>query len=339
MDLTRRLHRARVPRQRPRAALVLSERQERDERERVERRAHDEVPARLGDSQVLEERRGIVFRHVGQLLFDLRRDAQARRTLGLRLRAKGGIRIAAGRLVLRDVGDEDARTFEPLLDALQLDPRERQVVDERVQGHAGERREVLHRADEGALAATPDVELRAPAPEELEAGRRGEGPVEPGAPPLEPGSQLRQRARRDVPRHQGVRGEDHGQRDPGQGGHAVGVLAGDDLLLRTPLAAPQLEAQEPPALLRGDPRALVEDEPRLEAWHVAYTELGRRLTDPAAAATFKLGVGDAYLTHAHRVLHGRTAFSAGGARCIRDAYFEFDNVLAIVDQLTGEVPE
>lgn len=78
------------------------------------------------------------------------------------------------------------------------------------------------------------------------------------------------------------------------------------------------------------------DEPRLEEWHVAYAELSRRLTDPANAATFKLGVGDAYLTHAHRVLHGRTAFSEGGARCIRDAYFEFDNILAIVDQLTGE---
>jgi len=79
------------------------------------------------------------------------------------------------------------------------------------------------------------------------------------------------------------------------------------------------------------------DEPRLEEWHIAYTELGRRLTDPANAATFKLGVGDAYMTHAHRVLHGRTAFSEGGARCIRDAYFEFDNILSIVDQLTGEV--
>lgn len=79
------------------------------------------------------------------------------------------------------------------------------------------------------------------------------------------------------------------------------------------------------------------DEPRLEEWHIAYAELSRRLTDPANAATFKLEVGDAYLTHAHRVLHGRTAFSAGGARCIRDAYFEFDNVLGIVDQLTGEV--
>lgn len=79
------------------------------------------------------------------------------------------------------------------------------------------------------------------------------------------------------------------------------------------------------------------DEPLLDDWHVAYAELSRRLTDPASASTFTLGVGDAYLTHAHRVLHGRTAFSTGGARCIRDAYFEFDNVLAIVDQLTGEV--
>ena len=79
------------------------------------------------------------------------------------------------------------------------------------------------------------------------------------------------------------------------------------------------------------------DEPRLDDWYLAYAELARRLLDPNNQATFKLEAGDAYLTHAHRVLHGRTAFSAGGDRCIRDAYFEFDNVLAILDQLTGEV--
>ncbi|NNF65732.1 MAG: DUF971 domain-containing protein [Acidimicrobiia bacterium] len=79
------------------------------------------------------------------------------------------------------------------------------------------------------------------------------------------------------------------------------------------------------------------DEPRLAEWHLAYAELTRRLLDPQQAVSFKLEEGDAYLTHAHRVLHGRTAFATGGDRCIRDVYFEFDNVLALVDQLTGEL--
>ena len=79
------------------------------------------------------------------------------------------------------------------------------------------------------------------------------------------------------------------------------------------------------------------DEPRLAEWHIAYAELTRRLSDLANTVTFKLQPGDAYLTHAHRVLHGRAAFSEGGERCIRDAYFEFDNVLGLIDQLTGEV--
>lgn len=81
------------------------------------------------------------------------------------------------------------------------------------------------------------------------------------------------------------------------------------------------------------------DEPRLEVWLEAYAELTRRLADPDRAAGFRLETGDAYLTHAHRVLHARTAFVPDGERCIRDVYFEFDNVLAILDQLTGDVPQ
>ena len=80
------------------------------------------------------------------------------------------------------------------------------------------------------------------------------------------------------------------------------------------------------------------DEPRLAEWYEAYTELAGRITAPRHAATFRLDAGDAYLTHAHRVLHGRTAFSAGGDRCIRDVYFEFDNILAEIDRLTGDNP-
>lgn len=80
------------------------------------------------------------------------------------------------------------------------------------------------------------------------------------------------------------------------------------------------------------------DEPRMTEWYDAYTELARRICEPAQAATFRLATGDAYLTHAHRVLHARTAFTAGGDRCIRDVYFEFDHVLAEIDRLTGDNP-
>lgn len=80
------------------------------------------------------------------------------------------------------------------------------------------------------------------------------------------------------------------------------------------------------------------DEPRMPEWYDAYTELARRICDPSQAATFRLASGDAYLTHAHRVLHARTAFSATGDRCIRDVYFEFDHVLAELDRLTGDTP-
>ena len=80
------------------------------------------------------------------------------------------------------------------------------------------------------------------------------------------------------------------------------------------------------------------DEPRIDEWYRAYTELAARLSAPDQAATFRLETGDAYLTHAHRVLHARTAFSARGDRCIRDVYFEFDNVLAELDRLTGDNP-
>lgn len=80
------------------------------------------------------------------------------------------------------------------------------------------------------------------------------------------------------------------------------------------------------------------DEPRLAEWYRAYTELTRRICMPTQSAIFRLATGDAYLTHAHRVLHARTAFSANGERCIRDVYFEFDHVLAEIDRLTGDNP-
>ena len=90
---------------------------------------------------------------------------------------------------------------------------------------------------------------------------------------------------------------------------------------------------------RPDHQPLSLDEPRLDEWYAAYTELAARLSRPDQAAAFCLATGAAHLTHAHRVSHARTAFSASGDRCIRDLYFEFDNVLAEIDRLTGDNPE
>ena len=80
------------------------------------------------------------------------------------------------------------------------------------------------------------------------------------------------------------------------------------------------------------------DEPRIADWFEAYGELTRRLHRPEYATTFRLNTEDAYLTHAHRVLHARTAYEPTGPRFLRDVYFEFDNLLGLVDQLTGDVP-
>ena len=77
------------------------------------------------------------------------------------------------------------------------------------------------------------------------------------------------------------------------------------------------------------------DEPRISEWYDAYSELTTRLHDDRYAVRFRLDAGDAYLVHSHRVLHARTAFDAAGARHLRDAYFEFDNVLGLIDLLEG----
>jgi gamma-butyrobetaine dioxygenase len=67
-------------------------------------------------------------------------------------------------------------------------------------------------------------------------------------------------------------------------------------------------------------------QPGVTDFYHAYRELCRRLTDDAAKATFRLDAGDILIVACHRVLHGRKAFDAGGARHLQDAYFELDNV-------------
>ena len=64
--------------------------------------------------------------------------------------------------------------------------------------------------------------------------------------------------------------------------------------------------------------------PGLVAFYRAYHELCRRVADDSAQATFRLQGGQMLVMAAHRVLHGRRAFSPDGRRHLQDAYFELD---------------
>jgi gamma-butyrobetaine dioxygenase len=66
--------------------------------------------------------------------------------------------------------------------------------------------------------------------------------------------------------------------------------------------------------------------PGVADFYRAYHELFRRLADDSAKATFLMRAGDILIVACHRVLHGRRAFDAHGARHLQDAYFELDNV-------------
>ncbi len=73
-------------------------------------------------------------------------------------------------------------------------------------------------------------------------------------------------------------------------------------------------------------QAIDPNHPAAAGFYRAYHELCRRITDPAARATFRLKAGEILVVAAHRVLHGRESFEATAPRRLQDAYFEFDNV-------------
>lgn len=62
----------------------------------------------------------------------------------------------------------------------------------------------------------------------------------------------------------------------------------------------------------------------LVTFYRAYHELCRRIADDSAQAAFRLQGGQMLVIAAHRVLHGRRAFSPDGRRHVQDAYFERD---------------
>ncbi len=68
--------------------------------------------------------------------------------------------------------------------------------------------------------------------------------------------------------------------------------------------------------------------PDLDSFYKGYHAICRAVVDPTNQVRFRLEAGHMLLVHGHRVLHGRTAFSSGGARHLQDTYFDFDDVLA-----------
>ena len=77
------------------------------------------------------------------------------------------------------------------------------------------------------------------------------------------------------------------------------------------------------------------DEPDLAEWYRAYRLLGATISDPAFQVRFRLNAGDMLIVHGMRIMHGRDAFAADGARHLQDIYFDYDDVIGQLDRMTG----
>jgi len=66
--------------------------------------------------------------------------------------------------------------------------------------------------------------------------------------------------------------------------------------------------------------------PGVVEFYRAYHELSRRVMSGEARTCFRLEGGQILVLQAHRVLHGRQAFTANARRHLQDAYYEQDNV-------------
>jgi gamma-butyrobetaine dioxygenase len=78
------------------------------------------------------------------------------------------------------------------------------------------------------------------------------------------------------------------------------------------------------------------DDPDLAAWYDAYRLLGTAISDPENHVTFRLDAGDTLIVNNHRVLHAREAFVPDGPRHLQDIYFDADDVIGLLAQMTGE---
>jgi gamma-butyrobetaine dioxygenase len=63
---------------------------------------------------------------------------------------------------------------------------------------------------------------------------------------------------------------------------------------------------------------------QMEAFYEAYRAFGRMRESDEYQLRINMGAGDMYMVDNHRVLHGRTSFSSGGARHLQSCYIERD---------------
>lgn len=86
-------------------------------------------------------------------------------------------------------------------------------------------------------------------------------------------------------------------------------------------------------------RPLEVDAERRAAWWAAWDRLEACLADPAFAQTFALRNGEMVLMDNRRLLHGRSAFTAHGARHLQGAYADIDGLASQVTLLAERLAD
>ncbi len=76
---------------------------------------------------------------------------------------------------------------------------------------------------------------------------------------------------------------------------------------------------------------------RMEAFYDAYRTFGRMRESAQYCFQIALGAGDMYIVDNHRVMHGRTGFTSGGARHLRSCYVERDEVASRLAMLERQL--
>jgi [2-(trimethylamino)ethyl]phosphonate dioxygenase len=66
----------------------------------------------------------------------------------------------------------------------------------------------------------------------------------------------------------------------------------------------------------------------MEPFYDAYLAFGRMRESAEFRLDIKMGAGDLYIVDNHRVMHGRTGFSSGGARHLQSCYIERDELVS-----------
>ena len=66
----------------------------------------------------------------------------------------------------------------------------------------------------------------------------------------------------------------------------------------------------------------------MEPFYAAYREFGRRRENDRYQLRINMAAGDLYMVDNHRVMHGRTGFTSGGARHLQSCYIERDELVS-----------